>query len=201
MGNSKILEATIKEYEINKEDITEIQKTIDRGIEFWKYVSQFAYAHQYTLIKNYLWLSVTIITACVAIYSRFILNNNDFIQEKYLFVAPFIYSCLMLCTLSSLISFFIGVFNLSSIGHKNIISGPFKVDSCETMVRRLVIQGCLSNLYKDSLISWAAWYDASYESFIEMINKRGLILRCQCWLIMASIALGTLSICLFLIFK
>lgn len=171
--------------------LQEINKALDRSETTWKHISEFTYSHQVSLCKNYQWLNVTIITALVAIYSEFI-KENPF-DSSYCFkiiLTPYILATV--CTLTSLI---IGVLSLSSIWFKEPKQLPLMVaDKCEYIVDRIITNGVDDPDYKKNLLIWAQWYDASIDGYKTLINKRGKLLRLQCYLTTFSIVLGIFSL-------
>lgn len=173
------------------DSLQEINKALDRSETTWKHISEFAYSHQVSLCKNYQWLNVTIITALVAIYLEI---NKENIWENV--SRWFLGSYLLSCTLA-IISLIIGVISLSSIWFKEPDQIPLmNVDKCENIVERIIIKGVDDPEYKENLLIWAQWYDASIEGYKELINNRGTLLRWQCYLILGSIVLGIISLLL-----
>lgn len=173
------------------DSLQEINKALDRSETTWKHISEFAYSHQVSLCKNYQWLNVTIITALVAIYSEFIKENP--LSNSYCFkviLTPYLLSAF--CALTSLI---IGVFALSSRWFKAPLQIPLmKVDKCANIVERIIAKGIDDPDYKNNLLIWAQWYDASIEGYKTLVNKRGKLLRAQCYLTLGSIFLGLFSL-------
>lgn len=177
------------------DSLQEINKALDRSETTWKHISEFAYSHQVSLCKNYQWLNVTITTALMAIYSEFIKENN-FSNLLCFKVALTTYILAVSCTLISLT---IGVISLSSIWFKEPKQIPLmSADKCEHIVERIIINDINDPDYKKNLLIWAQWYDASIKGYKELINKRGKLLRAQCYLTLGSIFLGVISL-LFLI--
>lgn len=176
--------------------IDEVNKILDRGNDFWKHLSEFAYANQLSLAKNYQWLCVTFITGLIAIYAEFVkpldLNSP---QIWIINCGLMIYIVAWCC---ALIGLMLGIFILSSSWFSKTYEAPLQIDKCEDMVKRVKYHSKNSDEYYENLKRWAGWFDSSIDSFITLANQRGKFLRAQCYLTLISLICSVLSLILFL---
>ncbi|SPT72435.1 Uncharacterised protein [Anaerobiospirillum thomasii] len=165
----------------------ETNKLIDRGVEFWKFYSQSMYPYQANTTKTYLWLSVTIITALVAVYVEFIKDPQ--IAERYLYMQGLIYSLYLISCFSSVITLTLGVLCLSSLWIGKAHVGPYGVGKTSWMLDYLD-EGVDSESYLTNLRKFAEWVDYSIMSFSYVIQRRASYLRAQSICTLISIFTG-----------
>lgn len=176
---------------VSSEELNEIHKTTDRIIELWRHIAQFSYEHQFSLAKNYQWLNITFLTACAAIYTEIIKTE----------VSVNIYglACFAIAVTCSVAALLCSILIISSSFFKvDLISGPFQKDTCSDMISRLIQNGAYSSQHRTELKNTAQWYDVSIDSYLELANKRGKILRLQWLLTLISLILISASLIFFL---
>ena len=184
-----------KESEDKESDfhIDEINKVLDRADDYWRYLSEFAYGHQLSSAKNYLWLAVTFLTALAAIYTKFI-EKNFLVSFIYCLAETFfIMSCI--CSALSLI---LGVIVLSSRWFIIPEPHPMQADKSEYMIIRAFNHSPNSQEYFDNLKAWSIFFDRSITTHLVLIKRKGELLHWQNLLILFSFAFGAISLFIFL---
>ena len=165
---------------------------LDFAHKNWCYLSQWLYSHQVNLVKNYLWLCVTFITAQAGLFVTFVrpvLTGSCLILNS---------GVLMLSTafLLSVSALLLGTFSLSSISLPRHGKHPHEADNCGDIIRRLIEHGT-NKVMMENIEILADWYDQSCRDYENIAIRRGLYLRWQCGLCIASVIL---TLCAFLYF-
>lgn len=155
-----------------KEEIAKLSSFIELDHKVWTHYSEFLYEQQFSRIKNYLWLSVTIITFLAAIFANYLqpeLHKELSVSQKF---AVLFWS---LAGIASSLSVIFGIIALSSIWAKDIPQDPYRGGT--QYISRFEHFGINSKEHYEDLKNLDAFYVQSMESYVLQIERRSSFLR------------------------
>lgn len=171
-----------------KEDIDKLSSFIELDHKVWTHYSEFLYEQQFSRIKNYLWLSVTIITFLAAIFANYIqpgLQLTLSVSQKF---AVLFWS---IAGIASSLSVILGIISLSSIWNKDIPQDPYRGGT--QYISRFERYGINSKEHYEDLKNLDAFYVQSMESYVIQIEQRTSFLRHMNLLLIISVIFLILS--------
>ena len=172
-----------------------LQFILDLDYKMWTHYSEFLYSQQMSAYKNYLWLTVTILTGCFALYSEFV--SKSFQCDTFSFHCGQLF--LGISIVISLITSLIGVIGLSSLFFKDKPVDPY--DGGKDYVNRFEFFKPYSKEAYDDLKNLDSFYCNSISISRNLINKKGILLRIANIAIIISTISVTISGCCFLLNK
>lgn len=152
--------------------LTEAKAVLERAHTFWEYYARDVYSSQMGIVKTYLWVAITLLTAQAVIYDRF----QNWICFKFwdlrciaFSLAVFSAFCAMIVGLSCLSKIFLAKtgFTVPSNDAEHEINSLEQSDYLAA-TRYTVIKAICSN------------YDHAYNELAKIINQRGYRMRTQC---------------------
>lgn len=171
-----------------KEDIDKLSSFIELDHKVWTHYSEFLYEQQFSRIKNYLWLSVTIITFLAAIFANYLqpgLQLTLSVSQKF---AVLFWS---IAGIASSLSVILGIISLSSIWNKDIPQDPYRGGT--QYIARFERYGTNSKEHYEDLKNLDAFYVQSMESYVIQIEQRTSFLRHMNLLLIISVIFLILS--------
>ena len=171
-----------------KEDIDKLSSFIELDHKVWTHYSEFLYEQQFSRIKNYLWLSVTIITFLAAIFANYLqpgLQLTLSVSQKF---AVLFWS---IAGIASSLSVILGIISLSSIWNKDIPQDPYRGGT--QYISRFERYGINSKEHYEDLKNLDAFYVQSMESYVIQIEQRTSFLRHMNLLLIISVIFLILS--------
>ncbi len=171
-----------------KEDIDKLSSFIELDHKVWTHYSEFLYEQQFSRIKNYLWLSVTIITFLAAIFANYLqpgLQLTLSVSQKF---AVLFWS---IAGIASSLSVILGIISLSSIWNKDIPQDPYRGGT--QYIARFERYGINSKEHYEDLKNLDAFYVQSMESYVIQIEQRTSFLRHMNLLLIISVIFLILS--------
>ncbi|WP_295353005.1 hypothetical protein [uncultured Succinivibrio sp.] len=171
-----------------KEDIDKLSSFIELDHKVWTHYSEFLYEQQFSRIKNYLWLSVTIITFLAAIFANYLqpgLQLTLSVSQKF---AVLFWS---IAGIASSLSVILGIISLSSIWNKDIPQDPYRGGT--QYIARFERYGINSQEHYEDLKNLDAFYVQSMESYVIQIEQRTSFLRHMNLLLIISVIFLILS--------
>lgn len=171
-----------------KEDIDKLSSFIELDHKVWTHYSEFLYEQQFSRIKNYLWLSVTIITFLAAIFANYLqpgLQLTLSVSQKF---AVLFWS---IAGIASSLSVILGIISLSSIWNKDIPQDPYRGGT--QYISRFEHYGTNSKEHYEDLKNLDAFYVQSMESYVIQIEQRTSFLRHMNLLLIISVIFLILS--------
>ena len=172
-----------------------LQFILDLDYKMWTHYSEFLYSQQMSAYKNYLWLTVTILTGCFALYSEFV--SKSFQCDSFSFHYGKLF--LGISIVISLITSLIGVIGLSSLFFKDKPVDPY--DGGKDYVERFEFFNTDSEEAYNDLKNLDIFYCNSISISRNLINKKGILLRIANIAIIISTISVTISGCCFLLNK
>ena len=180
---------------IEKSRFERLQFILDLDYKMWIHYSEFLYNQQMSAYKNYLWLTVTILTGCFALYSEFV--SKAFLCDSFSF--HFVKIFLGVTITLSVVTSIIGVIGLSSLFFKNKPVDPY--DGGKNYVERFEYYSEFSQEAYDDLKNLDCFYCNSIKTSRNLIDKKGKLLRIANIAIIISTISITLSGLCFLLNK
>lgn len=171
--------------------IAEAYAILNRAHAFWEYYARDLYVSQIGIIKTYLWIAITLLTAHAVIYDHF----QEWIGFQSLELRGIVF-CFSAST--AFVAMILGLTCLSQIFLvKTDFTVPsnnalFEINSMEKSdflisTRYTILKGICFN------------YDHTYAELAKVINARGYRMRAQCICCILS-ALGTFGLIISIIF-
>lgn len=161
----------------------------------WTHYSEFLYNQQMSTYKNYLWLTVTILTGCFALYSEFV--SKSFQCDTFSFHCGQLF--LGITIFISMITSLFGVIGLSTLFFKDKPVDPYA--GGKDYVNRFEYYSEYSQEAYNDLKNLDIFYCDSMEISRNLINKKGKLLRIANIAIIISTISITISGCSFLLNK
>lgn len=159
------------------------QQTIDSAFKFWEHYNELFHVRQISSAKNYLWLSVTELTALFACNERFSL-----ISENALLLAFIVYD---ICIALSSAVLLCGISCLSEVwGYGKQVPQPYSEHLW--LIKDAKSFGADSNERLQDLTDFCKFLDTSIQGTIKQINKRAHRLRFMSFCMMLAVILGLL---------
>ncbi len=137
--------------------------------------------HQFSLVKNYLWLAVVFLTAQAKVYEDHIHTLLFTNTSNILFVMS------LSCSLSVLV---IGIVLLSGMWFKRPIMPFNKMQDITSFLQQCYEANCDVNYQNNGLLSNI---DKSLNSHDRLLRKRALFLKAQCLLSLGAVIFGVIS--------
>ena len=156
----------------SKEDIDKLSSFIELDHKVWTHYSEFLYEQQFSRIKNYLWLSVTIITFLAAIFANYLqpsLHTALSVSQKFAVLFW------ILAGISGALSVILGIIALSSVWAKDIPQDPYRGGT--QYILRFEHYGITSKEHYEDLKNLDAFYVKSMEDYVRQIEQRASFLR------------------------
>lgn len=175
-------------------------KILELDYRFWIHYSEYLYNQQMSSLKNYLWLTVTILTGCFGLYSTFVNVSSPSVDILFHYGILF----LSLSVLFSLLASGGGVTGLSSLYFKNKPADPY-VGGKEYLNRLDHFFMCNKEGFMKMYVSDLKLLDSYFCDCIEesrkLIDAKGKLLRRINILIILSGSFLTVALVFFILNK